>query len=101
MALDILDELAGWGMRPPVVVADAAYGTNAQLRADLTERGIGYVLAVRADVSAHLFDAQPVSPERKGPIGCWPQPRYRHRAPSVAALAVGLGQEAFVSLTWR
>ncbi|MFE9644337.1 hypothetical protein ACFYO0_09425 [Streptomyces sp. NPDC006365] len=23
----MLDSLAGWGMRPPVVVADAAYGT--------------------------------------------------------------------------
>ncbi|MFF0967198.1 transposase [Streptomyces sp. NPDC003283] len=29
MALDMLDELARWGMRPPVVVTDAAYGTNA------------------------------------------------------------------------
>ncbi|MFC4517975.1 transposase [Streptomyces ehimensis] len=29
---DMLDILAGWGMRPPVVVADAAYGTNAYLR---------------------------------------------------------------------
>uniref|UniRef100_UPI003F4A1315 IS701 family transposase n=1 Tax=Streptomyces sp. 1222.5 TaxID=1881026 RepID=UPI003F4A1315 len=101
LALGMLDELAGWSMTPPVVVADAAYGTNAHLRAGLTERGIDYVLAVRADVSAHPFDAQPVAPERKGPIGCWPQPRYRHHAPSVAALAAGLGQEAFVSLTWR
>ncbi len=32
LALDMLDTLAGWGMRPPVVVADAAYGTNAHLR---------------------------------------------------------------------
>src|SRR4051812_20514157 len=33
LALDRLDTLAGWGMRPPTVVADAAYGTNAPLRA--------------------------------------------------------------------
>ncbi|MBJ6636889.1 IS701 family transposase [Streptomyces sp. DHE7-1] len=101
LALDMLDELTDWGMNPPVVVADAAYGTNAHLRAALSDRGIDYVLAVRADVSAHPFDAQPVAPERKGSVDCWPQPRYRQPAPSVAALAAGLGQEAFTSLTWR
>ncbi len=101
LALDVLDMLATWGMTPPVVVADAAYGTNAQLRAGLADRGIDYVLAVRADVTAHPFDAESESPDRKGPVGCWPHPRYRHPAPSVAALTAGLGQEAFTSLTWR
>lgn len=38
VALDMLDTLAGWGMRPPVVVADAAYGANAHLRAALNDR---------------------------------------------------------------
>ncbi|MFB7421621.1 IS701 family transposase [Streptomyces sp. NPDC056121] len=101
LALDMLDTLAGWGMRPPVVVADAAYGTNARFRAGLAERGIDYMLAVRADVTVHPFDAKPTTPDRKGPVGCWPQPRYRHPAPSVVALAAGLGQEAFTSLSWR
>lgn len=101
LALDMLDTLAGWDMSPPVVVADAAYGTNAHLRAGLTRRGMDYVLAVRADVSAHPFDVEPIAPARKGPVGCWPQPRYRQLAPSVAALAAGLGQEAFTPLTWR
>ncbi|GAA2635450.1 hypothetical protein GCM10009863_59830 [Streptomyces axinellae] len=101
LALDMVDESADWGMRPPVVVADAAYGTNAHLRAGLTDRGIDYVLAVRADVSAHPFDARPVAPERKGPVGCWPQPRYRLSAPSVAALAADLGQQAFTTVAWR
>ncbi len=95
LALDMLDTLAGWGMRPPVVVADAAYGTNAHLRAGLAERGIDYVLAVRADVTAHPFEEQPVAPARNGPVGCWPQPRYRHPPPSVTALAAGLAQDAF------
>jgi SRSO17 transposase len=101
LALDMLDTLAEWGMRPPVVVADAAYGTNAHLRAGLAGRGIDYMLAIRADVTAHPFDAQPVAPDRKGFVGCWPQPRYRQPPPSVAALATDLGQEAFTSLTWR
>jgi SRSO17 transposase len=39
LALDMLDELAGWGLAPPVVVADAGYGNTAEFRAGLTERG--------------------------------------------------------------
>ncbi|AZQ74923.1 IS701 family transposase [Streptomyces luteoverticillatus] len=101
LALDMLDTLAGWNMSPPVVVADAAYGTNTHLRAALADRKLAYVLAIRADVTAHPFDAEPSAPARNGPTGCRPQPRYRHRAPSVAALATGLGQEAFTTVTWR
>ncbi|WP_393101790.1 IS701 family transposase [Streptomyces sp. LN325] len=101
LALDMLDTLADWGMTPPAVVADAAYGTNAHLRAGLSARGLTYVLSIRSDVSAHPFDAQPMAPDRKGDVGCWPQPRYCKKAPSVAVLATDLGPEAFTALTWR
>nr|WP_168515541.1 IS701 family transposase [Streptomyces sp. S1D4-11]QIZ00703.1 IS701 family transposase [Streptomyces sp. S1D4-11] len=101
LALDMLDTLADWGMTPPAVVADAAYGTNAHLRAALDDRQLAYVLAIRADVTAHPFDAEPEAPARNGPVGCWPQPRYRHPAPAVAALARGLERQAFTTLTWR
>ncbi|MFI9617273.1 IS701 family transposase [Streptomyces sp. NPDC052023] len=101
LALDMLDGLADWGMTPPAVVADAAYGTNAHLRAGLSKRGLTYVLSIRSDVSAHPFDAQPMAPDRKGDVGCWPQPRYRQKALSVAVLATNLGPKAFTPLTWR
>ncbi|MGW7074677.1 IS701 family transposase [Streptomyces sp. NPDC054866] len=101
LAVDMLDTLADWGMTPPAVVADAAYGTNAHLRAALEDRQLTYVLAIRADVTAHPFDAKPQTPPRKGTVGCWPQPRYRDPAPSVAALAAGLEPGAFTTLTWR
>ncbi|HZG07033.1 MAG TPA: IS701 family transposase [Streptomyces sp.] len=101
LALDMLDELAGWGMAPPVVVADAAYGQNAYLRAALETRGIGYVMAVRSDVAVHPFEAVPETPPRKGNVGCWPQPRYRRPPRSVADLAAGLGRQAFGEVTWR
>jgi SRSO17 transposase len=99
--LDVLDTLADWGMKPPVVVADAAYGTNAHLRTALADRGINYVLAVRADVTAHPFGAEPEAPDRNGPVGCWPRPRFRQPAPSVAALAAGLEPQAFTTVAWR
>ncbi|MEB3963472.1 IS701 family transposase [Streptomyces kunmingensis] len=101
LALDMLDTLKSWGLTPPVVVADAAYGTNARLRAALSERGLAYVLSVRTDMTAQPFGAEPEAPPRDGAVGCWPQPRYRHPAPSVAALAAGLEAAAFTPVTWR
>ena len=52
-ALDMLDELAQWGHRPPVVAADAGYGEASPFRTGLTERGIPYVVAVKATTSVH------------------------------------------------
>lgn len=44
LALDMLDEMAGWGLRPPLVVADAGYGDCGEFRLGLTERGLSYVV---------------------------------------------------------
>src|SRR3954469_16020175 len=46
LALEMLDELAGWGLTPPVVVADAGYGNNADFRAGITARGACYIVQV-------------------------------------------------------
>ncbi|WP_326777103.1 IS701 family transposase [Streptomyces sp. NBC_01445] len=99
LALDTFDELAGWGLVPPVV-ADAGYGQNADFRDGLSERGITYVVAVRSDVTVHPHDAQPTAPVWSG-NGRKPQPRYRDKASSVAALAAGHGRQAFTEVTWR
>ncbi|GGZ25339.1 hypothetical protein GCM10010300_81000 [Streptomyces olivaceoviridis] len=54
LALNVLDELAGWQPVPPVVVADACYGQNADFRAGLTQRGIRYVVGIRGDITVQL-----------------------------------------------
>ncbi|GAA3078396.1 IS701-like element ISBj9 family transposase [Streptomyces glomeratus] len=100
LALDIIDELAGWGLLPPVLVADAGYGQNADFRDGLEGRGIRYVVAVRSDVTAHPHDAEPVTPLWSG-NGRKPQPRYRDKPSPVAALATGHGRQAFTEVTWR
>jgi hypothetical protein len=83
-----------------VVVADAGYGQNADFRDGLDDRGIGYVLAVRSDVTVHPHDAQPTAPAWSG-NGRKPQPRYRDKPSPVAVLAVGHGRQAFTEVTWR
>ncbi len=101
LAVDILDELAAWGIPPRVVLADAAYGTNATFRTALADRDLDYVLSVGCGVTAHPFDAVPEAPARKGANGCWPQPRYRQAPPTVAAHAAALGRRGFTEVTWR
>ncbi|MGR6964248.1 IS701 family transposase [Geodermatophilus sp. URMC 61] len=91
LALDMLAELAGWDLTPPVVVADAGYGTNAQFRAQLTAHGWPYVCQVTGDLTAHPLEAVPVwsaspgwartpsrgtAPARQGCASrCWPPAR--------------------------
>ncbi|MGW7383899.1 IS701 family transposase [Streptomyces sp. NPDC054794] len=100
LALDSIDELAGWGLVPPVVVADAGYGQNADFRDGLDGRGIDYVVAIRSDVTVHPHTAEPFAPAWSG-NGRKPQPRYRDKPSSVAALAAGQGREAFTEVSWR
>lgn len=61
IALELLDELADWGPAPPVVVADAAYGTSVAFRAGLTQRGIHWLLAVNTDTTVLAADGAPVT----------------------------------------
>lgn len=100
LALDVLDELAGWGFVPPVLVADAGYGQNADFRDGLERRGIGYVVAVRSDVTVHPHDAVPTAPPWLG-NGRKPQPRYRDKPSPAVALAAGRGRQSFTQVTWR
>jgi SRSO17 transposase len=99
-AVDALDELAEWGLVPPVVVADAGYGQNAGFRAALAERGVSYVVGIRGDITVQPHDAVPAAPDWSG-NGRRPVPRYRQPPVTVADLATAAGREAFGEVTWR
>lgn len=100
LALQMLDELAGWGHRPPVVVADAGYGQNSAWRTALTERQIPYVVAIKADTSAHWAETTPAVMDYSG-RGPRPRTARYHQAPcSVQALATE-HPERFAEITWR
>jgi SRSO17 transposase len=60
LALDMLDELAVWGLVPPVLVSDAGYGEAGEFRAGLDDRQIPYVVQVKADTSAYPEQVRPV-----------------------------------------
>ncbi|MBW8766198.1 MAG: IS701 family transposase [Geodermatophilales bacterium] len=100
LALEMLDELAGWGLGPPVVVADAGYGNNADFRAGIPARGAHYVVAVDGDLTAHAAGAVPALRPYSG-RGRRPRPRYRTRPLGLREHALAAGGHATVQLTWR
>jgi SRSO17 transposase len=60
LALDMLDELAVWGLVPPVLVSDAGYGEAGEFRQGLDDRQIPSVVQVKADTSAYPEQVRPV-----------------------------------------
>ena len=98
LALDMLDELGGWGLAPPVVVADAGYGDTAEFRDGITARGGHYVVQVQGVLSAHAADAVPEVPPYSG-RGRPPRPRYRTKPVALREHVLAAGRA--VRLTWR
>jgi len=100
LVLDMLDELAGWELVPPVLLADSGYGEVGEFRWGLDARQIPYVAEVRADTSAYSEHVHPTVAPYTGK-GRRPRPRYHDRPCSLAQLALQAGQQACVELIWR
>src|SRR4051794_3992054 len=100
LALDMLDELAGWQLMPPLVVSDAGYGDNAEFRDGLSTRGRAYVVQVSGDLSAHAEDAVPELKPYSG-RGRRPLPRYRTKPVGLRELVLAAGRAAVRQVTWR
>jgi SRSO17 transposase len=96
----MLDELAGWGLSPPVLLADSGYGEVGEFRGGLDARGVPYVVEVRSDTSAYPEQVRPTVAPHKG-RGRRPRPRYRDQPSSLKQLALAAGQQAGVDLIWR
>jgi SRSO17 transposase len=105
LALEMLDELAAQGLRPPLLAADAGYGDSSQLRAALDERGIVYSVQVKGDALAHTADAAPVGRQWSGKGRCGRAPSaglvYPHEAVSLARHVADAGRAAALTVTWR
>jgi SRSO17 transposase len=100
LALDMIDELAAWGLVPPLVCADAGYGEITAFRQGLDDRRIPYVVQVRSGTSAYHEGVEPERPEWSG-RGRPPAARYRDKPCSLKDLAVAAGKHAARGVTWR
>ena len=101
LALDMIDELIAWGLRPPLIVADSGYGDAAEFRHGLAERGLSYVVQVTgANLSGYPADTVRTTPAYSG-YGSHPRPCYPQPAPSLAEIVTGLGPSAARRVSWR
>ncbi|MGI5229650.1 IS701 family transposase [Actinoallomurus sp. CA-142502] len=100
LAIEMLDELRGWGLETPVICADAGYGDNAVFRAALAERGLGYIVQVKGTCTAHAADAVPELLPSKGK-GWRGLPRYRTRPVSLREHVLAAGRTSAQRICWR
>ncbi|MGI8594820.1 MAG: IS701 family transposase, partial [Solirubrobacteraceae bacterium] len=100
LALRMLDELRGWGLESPPILADAAYGDITEFRSGLDERELRYVLQVKGQTSAYAEGVRPATTDYRG-TGRPPRPRYREKPSSLRELALAEGAEQAVEVSWR
>jgi SRSO17 transposase len=99
-ALQMIDELLAWVIKPPPILGGGAYGDITGLRTGLEERELDYVLDVKGTTSAYSEDVKPERPVRSG-RGRPPQARYREKPSSLGELALGAGKDAAVGISCR
>jgi SRSO17 transposase len=100
LALELLDELIGWGLAPPVLLADAAYGEVGEFRLGLEQRELAYVVQVPGTLSAYPEDMAPETAPYTG-RGRRTVPRYRQRRSSLGQLVLAATAQAASTVTWR
>ena len=100
LGLSMIDELRGWGLVPPLVLGDAAYGDITDFRLGLEDREISYVLDVKGSTSALAEDVLRERPAYAG-AGRRPAARYRRPFGSLTELALTAGPGAAQEVCWR
>ena len=100
LGLDMLDEMTGWGLTPPLAVADSGYGEIGEFRQGLEERGVPYVVQVAYTVTAYPEAAKRTTAPYSG-NGPYPRAIYRDPATPVKDLILNAGRAAVRAVTWR
>jgi SRSO17 transposase len=89
-----------------VVIADAAYGNNAEFREQIAGLGLSYMMAVQSSTTVWQPGEEPLPPRRRTRRGPGRHPRILRRRRGCVPLAVRevadtLSRKAFREITWR
>jgi SRSO17 transposase len=108
IALNQMKAALAAGVPAGVVLADAAYGTNGEFRAALTQLGSSYAVGVQSNVTVWsqnpVFGVDPLPAKDWSGRGRRPTRLRRdadHAPVSVKELAKSLPKEAFQTVSWR
>lgn len=100
LALEIIDQVRGWGVPDQVVLADAGYGDATELREGLEQRGLSYAVGITPQVGVWLQPPKLIVPEAK-PTGRPPSAvRYGTQRP-VMAQEAALKAKGWKKVRWR
>src|ERR671939_1728222 len=104
IALDQIRAAAEARLPRGVVLMDAGYGSDTQLRTDVTALGFRYIAGILSSTSVWAQGTAPLPPKPWSGRGRPPKLMRRdgeHRPTSVKALALALGPEAWTEIAWR
>ena len=96
LALELIDEVKGWGLQERIVLADEHFGASHDFRKGLKERALGYVVQVIGDLRAWTNDPSVTRASRKGSSNTRPS-----RVQAVGEIAETLPREKWRRMTWR
>jgi len=92
------------GLPRGVVLMDAAYGNNSDLRADVTALGLTYVAGILSNTTVWAAGTGPLPAKKWSGRGRPPkllQRDAKHKPVSVKELALGLPKRAWRTIEWR
>lgn len=92
------------GVAPGVVLMDSGYGNDTKLRTGISALGLGYVAGILPNTTVWAPGTQPLPPTEWSGRGRPPRRMRRddeHRPLQVKALALGLPEAAWKTITWR
>jgi SRSO17 transposase len=104
IALEQLRWACEAGVARGVVLMDAAYGADTDLRTDITSLGLSYVAGTRPNTTVWRSGTAPLPPKRWSGQGRPPKLLRRdgkHQPISVKQLALGLPKRAWRTIKWR
>jgi SRSO17 transposase len=104
IALEQIKAARAAGLPEGVVLMDAGYGNDTELRTAITALGMSYVAGIAVTTTVWPAGAAPLLPQTRAGRGR-PQTRLQrdgeHQPISVKALAFNLPKEAWQTVTWR
>ena len=104
LALDLIDEVRGWGLQDRLILSDSGYGDAYEFRHALRSRELDYVVQVSGDLTGWTEDPHPAKPPMKRG-GKVPRKRlYAEELPptrSLSQIAMDLPVQSWRKITWR
>jgi len=102
LGVELAIRAAGWKVRNAPVLGDQAYGDNTELRDQLHNDALQYVLSVSPETTVFTSETQFIAPEsRSGPGRRSRHPRPDRDPESIGALITRLGEKQLKTVTFR